>query len=158
MILFIAFFQVGFDVYSWNVNSSTLNPVMVAGAYRAFDAEISSTNSMYVFLDSLATNNIVRYSSLDYGYNWGVRGSITSAGAFPTISKSVSGDTLFLNYYGPVLVDTATSVIRVARYRESAPGTLASAGFQDVATSTMPKYEYKMAVGNGIAWFIYTKT
>lgn len=151
------FFQDGFSVYSWNVNSFTINLVMVAGAYRAFDAEITSTNSMYVILDSLATNNLVRYASLDYGYTWGSRGSISSAAALPSLSKSVSGDTLFLNYMGPILPDTATSIIRVVRYRETAPGVVASATFQDVATGTFPKYEYKTVAGNGVAWFVYTK-
>ncbi|MCA0389710.1 MAG: T9SS type A sorting domain-containing protein [Bacteroidetes bacterium] len=151
------FFQIGYSVYSWNINSSTINPVMVPGAYRSFDVEVTSTNSIYVVLDSLATNNLVRYASLDYGYNWGNRGSISSAAALPVLSKSVSGDTLFLNYIGPVLADTATSVIRGVRYRETSPGIVASATFQDVATGTFPKYEYKTVAGNGIAWFVYTK-
>ncbi|MBK7266789.1 MAG: T9SS type A sorting domain-containing protein [Ignavibacteriales bacterium] len=151
------FFQVGFDVYSWNVNSSTLNPVMVAGAYRSFDVEISSTNSMYVVLDSLASNNLIRYSSIDNGMSWGTRGSISSAAALPVMSKSLSGDTLLLNYLGPVLADTNTSVIRIARYRETSPGVLASAGFQDLATSNLPKYEYKTVGGNGVFWFLYTR-
>ncbi len=151
------FFQIGFNVYSWNVYSSNLNPVMVANAYRSFDAEISSTNSMYVVVDSLATNNIVRYSSLDYGFTWGTRGSISSTAALPVLSKSISGDTLLLNYMGPVLTDTSTSVIRIARYRETAPGVVASAGFQDLATSNLPKFEYKTVAGNGVFWFVYTR-
>lgn len=151
------FFQRGFDVYSWNINTSNLNPVMAANAYRSFDAEISSTNSMYVVLDSLATNNIVRYSSLDYGFTWGTRGSISSTAALPVLSKSISGDTLLLNYMGPVLADTSTSVIRIARYRETSPGIVASAGFQDLATSNLPKFEYKTVAGNGVIWFVYTR-
>jgi len=151
------FFQEGFSVYSWNINGSILNPVMVAGGYRSFDVEITSTNSMYVVLDSLPSNNLVRYASLDYGYSWINRGSISSAAALPFLSKSVSGDTLFLNYMGPILADTATSVIRVVRYRETAPGVVASATFQDIAISTLPKYEYKTVAGNGVAWFVYTK-
>ncbi|GAB1349316.1 hypothetical protein MASR1M107_15300 [Ignavibacteriales bacterium] len=104
------FFQDGFSVYSWNVNSFTINLVMVAGAYRAFDAEITSTNSMYVILDSLATNNLVRYASLIYSYSWINRGSISSAAALPSLSKSVSGDTLFLDIWDPSPA-AATSVI-----------------------------------------------
>lgn len=151
------FFQVGFDVYSWNVNTATTNLVMVAGAYRSFDVEITSSNTMYVVLDSLATNNLVRYASLNYGFNWSNRGSISSSAGFPVMTKSVSGDTLFLNYRGPLLADTATSIVRVVRYRETAPGTVASATFQDIATNTLPKYEYKTIAGNGVAWFVYTK-
>ena len=151
------FFQFNNTVYCWNIHTETINPIMAAGAYRTFDAAVTSSNSMYVFLDSLALNSIVRYSSIDYGNNWAGRGNITSSGAMPVINKSASGDTIFLNYYGPILTDTATSVIRVARYRETTPGTLASAGFQDLATSTLPKYEYKTVGSNGVLWFVYTK-
>ncbi len=151
------FFQVNYTVYCWNVNSSVINQIHATGGYRSFDAEISSTNSMYVFLDSLATSNLVRYSSVDNGVNWGTRGSVSSTAAMPVMTKSVSGDTLFINYYGPPLADTATSVIRVVRYRETTPGTLVSATFQDIATSTLPKYQYKTVGGNGVAWFVYTK-
>jgi len=150
-------FQLNYSVYCWNINSLNVNQIMATGAYRTFDAVISSTNSIYVFLDSLALNSIVRYSSIDYGNNWAGRGVITSAGAIPVINKSASGDTIFLNYYGPVLVDTATSIIRVARYRETGPGALASAGFQDLATGAHPKYEYKTVGSNGVVWFVYTK-
>ena len=69
---------------------------------------------------------------------------------------SGTGDTLLLNYYGPVLPDTATSVIRLARYRETAPGLLASAGFIDITTDPAPKFEYVNATNNSEMWFVYT--
>ncbi len=151
------FFMIDNTIYSWNVNSSNIYNVMVPGAYRSFDAAITSSNTMYVFTDSLANNNIVRYSSTNFGQTWAGRGSVSSSSALPVINKSQSGDTIFLNYYGPPLADTATSTIRVARYRETTPGTMASAGFQDLATSTLPKYEYKTVASNGVVWFVYTK-
>ncbi|MBE2279604.1 MAG: T9SS type A sorting domain-containing protein [Ignavibacteriaceae bacterium] len=151
------FFQIGFDVYSWNIHSSTINPVMVAGAYRTFDVEITSSNSIYIVVDSLLTNHIIRYSSLDFGLNWGFRGNISASAALPVMNKSASGDTLFICYFGPILADTATSILRVVRYRETAPGTVLSATFQDIASGVFPKYEYKTAAGNGVAWFMYTK-
>ncbi len=149
------FFQFGYRIYSWNINTDNVKP-FVQNDYRAFDVEISSTNNMYIFVDSLANNSLVRYSSTNFGYNWGKRGSVSSAAAFPKVTKSLSGDTLFLNYYGPILADTTTSIIRVARYRELSAGTLSSDGFQDLATSNLSKNEYKMAVNNGVVWFIYS--
>jgi len=138
-----------------NVSAMTLNQVWVDG-YRTYDVEISSTDAIYIVLDTLATNGLVRYSSTNGGVEWKNRGSISSAAAMPHWTKSLSGDTLFLNYYGPPLADTATSIIRVARYRETSHGVLSSAGFQDLATEVLPKYEYKMAANNGVVWFIYT--
>jgi hypothetical protein len=149
------FYQVNTHVYCWNIISSTVNEIMVGG-YRSFDVVSSSTSSIYVFLDTLGTNGIYRYGSINGGYNWYNRGNITSAGANPKVSMSGTGDTLLLNYYGPVLVDTATSIIRLARYRETTPGTLSSAGFIDIATEFIPKYEYVAATNNSEMWFVYT--
>ena len=149
------FFQVDYKIYSWNVNSTTINPFLLNN-YRTFDVDITSSNSIYIIVDSLQNNTLVRYSSVNAGYNWKNRGSISTSSAMPKLTKSLTGDTLFLNYYGPPLADTATSILRVARYRELAPGTISSAGFQDLATTTLPKYEYKTAVSNGVVWFIYT--
>ncbi|MFH0736760.1 MAG: T9SS type A sorting domain-containing protein [bacterium] len=149
------FFQVDNKIYSWNVNSTIINPFLLNN-YRAFDVEISSSNSIYIVVDSLQNNTLVRYASVNGGYNWKNRGSISTSSAMPKLTKSLTGDTLFLNYYGTPLADTATSILRVARYRELAPGTISSAGFQDLATTTLPKYEYKTAVSNGVVWFIYT--
>jgi len=151
------FFQTGSQVYCWNflAPSQQVKPVFIGG-YRSFDVTTSSTGGIYIFLDSLPTNNIVRYATTNGGYNWINRGSITSNGANPKISMSGTGDTLLLNYYGPVLPDTATSVIRLARYRETAPGILASAGFIDIATDPAPKFEYVNATNNSEMWFVYT--
>jgi hypothetical protein len=149
------FFQYGSDVYSWNVVSGNFNAFPYSN-YRTFDVVASSTGNLYMFLDSLPSNNVLRYSSINGGSTWGSRGSVSSAAAMPKVYMSGTGDTLVLNYYGPVLVDTATSVIRAARYVETGPGTLTSSGFQDVVTSNEPKYEFATAINNGEAWFVYT--
>jgi len=148
-------FQIDYSVYCWNVASDTVHPFIIPG-YRAFDAEITSTNTIYLFLDSLANNTLLRYASLNGGANWINRGNISSGAAFPKVTKSLSGDTLFLNYYGPILPDTLTSILRVARYRELAAGTVTSAGFQDLAAEAVIKNEYGMAVNNGEVYFVYT--
>lgn len=151
------FFQWEYNVYCWNVLSPApnLTPVLTGG-YRSFDVVTSSTGGLYLFIDILATNQIYRYSSLNGGHTWGGSGLITSNGANPKVSMSGTGDTLLLNYYGPVLTDTATSVIRLARYRETTPGTLASAGFSDITTDAAPKYEYVAATNNSEMWFFFT--
>lgn len=149
------FLQYGTTIYSWNILSGNFNQFPYTD-YRTFDVASSSTGAIYVFVDSLANNSVLRYSSLNGGVTWGTRGNITSAGAMPTIYMSSTGDTLILNYYGPVLADTATSVIRAARYYETTSGTLAAAGFQDVAPSGEYKYEFYSSINNGEAWFVYT--
>lgn len=149
------FFQYGSDVYSWNIISGNFNAFPYSN-YRTFDVVASSTGNLYMFLDSLPTNNVLRYSSINGGSTWGGRGSVSSAAAMPKLYMSATGDTLILNYYGPVLADTATSVIRAFRYRETGPGTLSSAGIQDVATSGEPKHEFASVINNGEAWFVYT--
>lgn len=150
------FFMAQTGVYSWDIATPTVNIFNTSG-YRAFDVEITSSNSLYLFLDSLPSNQLIRYSSINGGLNWGTRGLISSSAAFPKVTKSLSGDTLFLNYYGPPLADTATSIIRVARYRETAPGTVLSATFMDIATEAVPKKEFAMSISNGVVWFLYTQ-
>ena len=150
------FFISGVTVYCWNVLNNRVTQVRGVG-FRDFDVAASSTGSMYIFMDSLGTNNLVRYGSTDGGVVWGQRGLISTGAANPRISFSALGDTLILNYYGPVLTDTATSVIRGARYRESVPGTMAVVGsFIDVTRSIAPKAEFKSVRHGTSAWFIYT--
>jgi len=148
-------FQIGTNVYTWNPVSGNFGQLF-NGNYRTYDMVASSTGNLYVCLDSLPNNSIVRYGSTTGGRTWMSRGLISSAGAMPKLFMSGTGDTLYLNYYGPVNVDTAKSIIRQARYRETGPGTLASAGFIDVITDTGYKKEYKTVASNGESWIFYT--
>lgn len=149
------FFQIAHEVYSWNILNGNFNQFPFTG-YRSFDVVASSTGNLYMFVDSLATNHILRYSSINGGSNWGLRGNVTSAGAHPKMCMSGTGDTLIMNYYGPVLADTSTSVLRQARYRETGVGVLTSVAFIDVATENISKTEYLSAMNNGESWFVYT--
>lgn len=149
------FFQIGPTVYSWNFLSGNFNQFPFAN-YRSFDVVASSTGNLYIFVDSLTNNSILRYSSVNGGANWGLRGNVTGAGANPIMCMSGTGDTLIMNYYGPVLADTSTSIIRQARYRETGAGVLASVAFIDVATENTSKSEYLSAMNNGESWFVYT--
>lgn len=148
-------FQIGTNIYTWNPLSGNFAQFFI-GNYRTYDMVASSTGNLYIFADSLPNNSIVRYGSTTGGKNWIVRGLVTTTGAMPKIFMSGSGDTLTLNYYGPVLPDTATSVVRSARYRETGPGTMASAGFIDVVTGTDYKKEFKTVMNKGECWLFYT--
>ena len=149
-------FQIGSNVYTWNPLSNNLGQLF-SGNYRTYDMVASSTGNLYCFADSLPTNHIPRYGSTNGGLTWGSRALVTSAGAHPKLFMSGTGDTLSLNYYGPVLADTTTSVIRNASYRESGPGTMATAGtFTNIAVEVDYKREFKSVRNKGEIWFIYT--
>lgn len=150
------FFMYNAYMYRWNIVNNSFGAVTADSLVRSFDVVISSTNSLYLYCDRNFNANIRRYGSIDGGFTWGNSGSVTSAGVYPRLYMSGSGDTLVLNYYGPVLADTMTSVIRAARYRETAPGTLSSSGFQNVATETVVKSQYASVFYQGVVWFIYT--
>ena len=117
-------FQIGTNIYTWNPLSGNFGQFF-SGNYRSYDMVASSTGNLYIFADSLPNNSIVRYGSATGGRNWITRGLVSSNGAMPKLFMSGTGDTLTLNYYGPVLADTATSVVRAARYRETGAGTMA---------------------------------
>jgi len=150
------FFLYGSDAYRWNIVNNSFGKVTGDSLIRSFDVCASSTGALYMFYDRNYNTNVRRFGSVDGGFTWTGAGSVSSAASRPKIYMSGSGDTLILNYYGPVLSDTATSVIRAARYRETAPGTLASSGFQDVVTDNVAKTEFASAFKNGVVWFFYT--
>jgi len=148
-------FQIGTGIYTWNPLSGNFAQFFV-GNYRTYDMVASSTGNLYIFADSLPNNSIVRYGSATGGKNWITRGLVTSTGAMPKLFMSGTGDTLTLNYYGPVLADTATSIVRAARYRETGSGTLASIAFIDIITGTDYKKEFKTVMNKGECWLFYT--
>ncbi|MBI5401840.1 MAG: T9SS type A sorting domain-containing protein [Ignavibacteriae bacterium] len=153
------FFMYQNTIYKWNVVNNSFNQVLTAGLYRTFDVAGSSTGALYLFLDVLASNSIPRCSSVDGGTTWSATSTVTSAGAIPRISQMMDGDSVILNYYNTgtiVGTDTSTAIIRSARYRQTANGTMSSANFVDVATETTPKTEYKSVKFNGNVWLIYT--
>lgn len=148
------FSQLGSTVYCWNFRNLTLNTAGFGYVMSTFDVAGASNGALYYFYDTIPTA-VRRYSSLDGGSTWINRGSISSSGVKPKICIS-AGDSLILNYYGPVLSDTVTSIIRAARYMQTSPGVLASSGFQDVALETTAKSEFMTSIYNGNVWFLYT--
>ncbi|RPI16206.1 MAG: T9SS C-terminal target domain-containing protein [Ignavibacteriae bacterium] len=155
------FLQFSSNIYILRVNLPFANPLrpIFNGGYRDFDAWASSTGGLYVFLDSLGTNNIPRLASSNGGITWSQRASVTSSGAHPYVAKSGTGDTAMLLYYQmtAALADTTTAAITHARYRESAPGTLSSIAF---LTGLIPaggqKDQYGGALFGGAGWLMYT--
>jgi len=143
------------SIYCWNVENNNLN-LFSGEAARDFDiAASTSTVDLFIFVDVAANNNIRRYSSINGGATWGGAALVTSGGAHPRVYMS-AGDTLVLNYYGPVLADTTTSIIRAARYRRTGPGTLVSINFIDIATETVRKNQFASVIYAGTVWFFYT--
>jgi hypothetical protein len=139
------------------LTSSSLRPFL-NGGYRDFDCWASSTGGFYLFPDSLYSGSIPRYASSTGGVTWSQRGLVTSTAANPFIYKSGSGDTAILAYYQLTAVtDTTTCAITIARYRESALGSLSSIAF---LTSIIPagpqKAQFGGALYGGAAWFLYT--
>jgi hypothetical protein len=150
------FFLYGTSIYCWNLENNNFNLLPTTYSYRDFDAVASSTGGLYCFEDVLTSNSIPRVASINGFATVTQTGTVTSAGAHPRVYMSGTGDSLILNYYGPVLADTQTSVIRSARYRETAPGSLSSIAFIDVATETQTKSEFQSVRYGGVVWFIYT--
>jgi len=155
-------FRVARGSLSTNViiaNLGNLNVVtFLTGGYRDFSAFSSSTGGLYLFLDTLGTNSIIRYASTD-GYNTVTqRAVVTASGAHVHISKSSTGDTCILMYYQAPTGDTVSSAITAARYRESGPGTLASVAFlTSIIPAGQPKDQFGAAIGNNAAWLMYTE-
>jgi hypothetical protein len=148
-------YQTGTSIYIWNIESNT-NRLFPNEPARDFDIVASATtNELYIWIDVSTTNSIRRYVSVDGGATWGNAALVTSNGAHPRVSIS-TGDTVTLNYYGPVLADTATSVIRLARYRRSGVGTLTSMAFIDIVTGNARKEQFGATIFGGRVWFFYT--
>lgn len=149
------FYLINSIIYCLNVDNNNFNSITTT-TYRDFDVVASSTGGLYVVADALASTSIPRYSSANGFSTISQTGSV-STGAFPRMYMSGTGDTLILTFYGSALTsDTISSTIRVGRYRETAPGTISSMGFQDVATETQPKSEVQPVMYGGTVWFIYT--
>jgi hypothetical protein len=149
----VVFFQSGGIVRYWNVETLVIRQIDTTNV-RDFDVAASGAGGLYFFYDQGQNNNIRRSASADGGATWTQNALVTGAGAFPRVfmNSRTPTDTLILNYYGPVRVDTNRSIIRLARYREVAAGNLASAGFIDIDTdSAFVRSEFgAVKVGNRI--------
>lgn len=144
-------------VYIVNVESGSLGQ-LTTYTFKDFDVAASPNgNWIYIYVSRSTNKQIVRYGTEDGGLTWGANTAlVTSDGASPRIT--MSGTRLILNYYGPVLVDTAASTIRAAIYDESTPGTLNPGTFQDVITGNgIKRKQYKTVIVSSTAWLVYTE-
>jgi hypothetical protein len=152
------FFLTGGALLYFNVEAPVIR-ALDSTNLRDFDVASASSGGLHLFTMKNGTTQIRRWASSNNGGTWGQTAVVTSAGAFPRVyMNNQTADTLTLTYYGPVKPDTARSVIRMARYRETAPGMAASAGFFDVDTdTTVARGEHgAIKIGN-VVWFFNTR-
>jgi hypothetical protein len=149
------FFLYGTSVYIWNIINNSFHQYTEYTNIRDFDVVASSTHSLYFFVDVNNSNTIYRKGSADGGFTW-TSGTVTSTGAIPRLAMSGTGDTLALNYYQAPAGDTGSCAIVNFRYRESAPGTIASLGYTTPVAAGTFKDQYLPALYGGKEWLFYT--
>lgn len=127
---------------------------------RDFDVVMSSSGWMYLYLQLYGTNSIRRAGTNDAGATWtGNTALVTGGGSDPRLSIS-AGDTVIVNYYGPVLTDKPKSIVRQGMYYESAPGTLTvtGIGFDDILTNTtIDKWQFGSVQSGGVVWTFWSE-
>lgn len=143
-------------VYLVNLETGVMGQFTQSGV-KDFDAAAGSQNFIYLFVNEAGNNSIRRYGTNDGGLTWtGNTAQVTGSGNSPRVA--MSGTRLILNYYGPVLPDTTSSVIRAAFYDETAAGTLQPGTFSDVVTNTaVKKKQFQSVINNGNVWFFFTE-
>lgn len=151
------FFLYGTSVYCWSLISNSLNQFATYTDIRDFDVTISSSGSLYLIIDLYTSNQVRFFGSTTGGATWPTTVYLSSSAAHPKMSMSGSGDTVLINYYGPVAADTITSAIRNVRYRESVPGTLVIVGtFTTPIPAGTAKDQFLGVINSGKAWIFYT--
>ena len=126
--------------------------------YRDYDCFASSTGGLYVFVDSLSTNDIAWYGSSNGGTTWNKKVLVSKSGAMPYVASSSTGDTAILMYYEkPFAADTTTSAITVTTFREVVPGQITTLSvLPGEIPSGEPKAEFKAAKRKNVIWLMYT--
>lgn len=150
-------YQTAFQVQILNLESGIIG-VSIATGVDDFDAAASPNgNAIYLFVNEVANFDIRRFGTLDGGLTWtGNTALVTGAGFAPKVY--MTGTRLILNYYGPVLADTVSSIIRAAFYDEGTPGIITPGTFQDVMTNTaVKKKEFSSVINDNVVWFFYTE-
>lgn len=149
-------FQIGTTLYYWNFESGNFQThgLDVVGDY---DVGTTSSSVLFVAINVDGGNQIRRHATLDGGASFSQTATITSNGRSPRVASSLTGDTVVINYYGPVLADPTTSTIRSALYRETAPGTFTASNFVDVVTSGPIRSEFMSVANSGRVMFFYAE-
>ncbi|MCE1163895.1 MAG: T9SS type A sorting domain-containing protein [Bacteroidetes bacterium] len=150
----ICWLMFGTQVYGWNINTNAIR-AFDSTTVNDFDIVKSSTNSIYLWITT-NSGGLRRFASITNGYTWQNAGYVQANSRNIRLAMSVTSDTLLAAYRSPVNTTIEKSILRLARYRESAPGTLASMDFKDMADSSALKTEFNVAVSNSVAWYYYT--
>lgn len=144
----------GNQVYRWNVNTNAINS-FDSTTVNDFDIVKSSTNAHYLWITTLS-GGLRRFGTANNGYTWGNAGYVQANSINPRMCMSATSDTLFCVYRSPITTPVQNSIIRLARYRETAPGTLGIVDFKDLTDASAFKSEYNIAVASSVAWFYFT--
>lgn len=152
------FFLHNSSVYVWNILTNNLYPFTAYTNIRDFDAAISSTESIYLIIDLIGSNQVRLFGSADGGQTWPYSNYLSSTAAHPRIFMSGTGDTAIINYYGVTIApDTISSAIRSVRYCESAPGSMLIVGaFSTPVAAGTPRPQFMGVMTLGKAWLLYS--
>lgn len=153
----LCFFRLGGTITRWNPLSGVIQSMSTDAV--DFDVAVSSDNNIYVFYQT-AAYTVRRFGSTDGGLTFPNSGTLSTNAARPRISFSALGDTLIVNYRGPVRTDFPNkSVVRSGLIRQISPGVLFSVtlSFADVLTDTSVVVdEYKSLKYGPNVWTVYT--
>lgn len=151
-------FQIGTTLYYWNFESGNFQ-THTLDATADFDVGVTSSNVLFVAInvEGGTGNAIRRHATLNGGATFSQTASITTSGRIPRVTSSATGDSVIINYYGPVMADPTTSTIRSAIYRETVPGTFAASNFVDVVPSGPIRSEFMSVANAGRVMFFYTE-
>jgi hypothetical protein len=145
----------GTQVYRWNIMTNAIKG-FDSTTVNDFDVVKSSTNSVYLWITT-QSNGLRRWASTDNGYTWQNVGYVASASRNIRLYMSATSDTLFGAYRSYLNPVPEKSIIRIAKYRESAPGTLSSISFTSLTDSAAIRTEFDVAASNSTVWFYYTE-
>ncbi len=147
--------QFGLSVYRWNINTNSVKQFDSTNV-NDFDVVKSSTGSVYLWITT-ESGGLRRYGSTDFGWSYITSGYVQAGCKNVKMSFSATSDTMFATYRAYLNPVLEKSIIRVCRYRESAPGTLASAGFQNIVDSNALHTEFDVVAANSTVWIYYTE-
>ncbi len=150
----ICWFLFGSQVYGWNINTNAIRG-FDSTTVNDFDIVKSSTNSVYLWITT-NSGGLRRFATVTNGYTWQNPGYVQSNSRNIRMCMSLTSDTLMATYRSPVNPNIEKSILRVARYRESALGTLSTIDFKNITDSSTIKTEFNIVASNSVAWFFYT--
>jgi len=146
------FFRVGGTVTRFNVVTNSIAQFTTSTAATNFDVVSTSSNSLYVYYATATT--IFRSASTDGGFTWVGNQNVTS-NVNPMLSRSATGDTITVLYRGAG--GNNTTITRF-RYRETAPGTIVTAGTSIAVLATgTTRTMYRAYRYGATEWIVYTE-